>query len=113
MNPYGVFIAVRLALGVDGGHSNHGRVQRVDALMRRPASMRRPAEKANMFGDDAIVRATIGDLTVFSLGAGGVRHHGEIDVIEGTQANKLWLATEKLEFPLPAQLIAIGDLNVL
>src|SRR5262249_50805849 len=113
MNAYSVFIAVRLALGMDGGHGNHGGVERVDALMWRSASMRRPAEQANMFGNEANVRAPIGDSAVFGLGARSVRHHGEIDVIEGTQANKLWLATEKLEFPLPAQLIAIGDLNVL
>src|SRR5262245_20908028 len=113
MNAYGVFIAVRLALGVDGGHGNHGGVQRIDALMRRPSSMRRPTEKANMFGDDAIVCATIGNLAVFGLGARSVRHHGEIDIVEGAQANKLWLAAEKFEFPLPPQLIAIGNLNVL
>src|SRR5262245_13093890 len=109
MNAYGVFIAVRLALGVDGGHGNHGGVQRIDALMRRPPGMRRLAEKANMFGDNAIVRAAIGDLAPFRLAAGGVRHHGEINVIESTQANKLWLAAEKLEFPLPPQLIAVGN----
>src|SRR5690242_17395442 len=113
MNADGVFVAIGLALSVDSGHGNHGGVQRVDALMRRPARMRRLAEKANMFGDNAIIRTTIGDLAVFGLGARSVRHHGEIDIIEGTQANKLRLATEKLEFPLPPQLIAISDLNVL
>src|SRR5215831_2691334 len=88
MNADGVFIAVCLTLGVDGGHGDHGSVQRVDTLMWHPASMRRPAKKANMFGNDAIVRATIGNLTMFSLDAKGVHHHDEIDVIEGTQANK-------------------------
>src|SRR5262245_31515215 len=109
MNAYGVFITVRLALGVDGGHGNHGSVQRVDALMLLPTSMRRLTEKANMFGDNAVVRTAVGDLALVVLSAGGMRHHGEIDVIQGAQANKLWLATEKLEFALPAQLIAIGD----
>src|SRR6266487_3690592 len=100
MNAYGVFIAVRLALGVDSGHGNHGSVQRVDTGMRCPTGMRRLAEKANMFGDDAIVRAAVGDLAVCGL-ARGVRHHGEIDIIEGAQANKFWLATEKFDLPLP------------
>src|SRR5215831_12189244 len=95
MNADGVFIAVCLTLGVDGGHGNHGGVQRVDILMWRPASMRRPAKKANMFGDDVIVRAIIGNLAVFCLGAGGVRHHGEIDVIEGTFSYNDTATTEK------------------
>src|SRR4030095_14826891 len=99
MNADSVFVAVRLALGVDSGHGNHGGVQRVDALMRRPPGMRCLAKKANMFGDDTVVRTTVGDLALFGLAAGGVRHHGEIDVIEGAQANKLWLPTEKFEFP--------------
>jgi hypothetical protein len=57
--------------------------------------MRCLAEKANMFGDDAIVRTAVGDLAPFRLAA-EVCHHGEINVVEGAQANKLWLATEKL-----------------
>ena len=94
MNADGVFIAVCLALCMNGGHGNHGGVQCIDTLMWRPASMCCLAEKANMFGDDTIVRAAIGDLAVLGL-AGGVRHHGEIDVIESAQANKFGLAAEK------------------
>ena len=94
MNADGIFIAVRLALGVDGGHGNHGGVQRIDALMWCPPGMRCLAEKANMFGDDTVVRAAVGDLAVCGL-AGGVRHHGEIDVIKGAQTDKLRLAAKK------------------
>ena len=74
--------------------------------------MRCPPSELYALGDDAVVRAAVGDLAVLRL-TGGMRHHGEIDVIEGTQANKLWLATKKFNFPLSPQLIPIGDLNVL
>ncbi len=96
---------------MNGGHGDHGRVEGVDPIVRRATGVGRFAEKADVFGHDAVVGAAVGERAILGL-TGSVGHHRHIDVIHGAEANELRFAAEKLEFPLPAQFIPVGNLDV-
>ena len=101
-----------LADRVDAGQRHARRGQRVDALVRRPASVAGATQEAHELGNHAIVGAAHGQVAVFGTRS-GVDHHRRIDVVEGAQAHHLGLAAQELEFALLAKRQPLLELDVL
>ena len=91
-----------LALSSDRVHRDHRRVERVDAALRRPAGMRRPAEKADLLDHGAVRRFGDRRARLLPIMRAGVDHHRHVDIVEMALGDEFGLAEHEFD-------LALGD----
>src|SRR5881296_52485 len=95
----GVVVLEGLADRIDPGERDVGRVERVDAHVRRAACVRRAPNEARRLAEAPVVRARHARRAVLGTRR-GVDHHRHVDVVQVSQAQQLALAPQELEPPL-------------
>ena len=111
MDADGVGVNEGFAVEVDGGHCEGGGVEGVDAQVGRAAGVGAPADELDFFRQGAVVGAAYGQLP-FAGGAGGVHHHGQVDVVELAQPDELGFAAQELDFAFTTQAVAVFNFDV-
>ena len=112
VDPHGILLAEDFPVGVDGLQCECRSVQRVDTPVRRTPSVCAQADEPNIFHDVSVAGAT-GRERMGAHVAGGVAHHGDINVVELAQFYQLLLAAQKLDLPGLAQIQPVGNLDKL
>src|SRR5919106_2581870 len=112
VHPDGILVPERLSVVVDGAQSQSGSVQGIDTQVGSSPGMGATTDELDLLSYRAVVGTAEAQLSFFGV-AGGVHHHGQVNVIELTQLDQFRLAAQELDFTFPSQAVPVLNLDVL
>ena len=111
MYPHCIFIAECLSVVVDGAEGQSGGVEGIDAHVRRATGVGATANELDLFGHGAVVGATDTQLALIGS-AGGVEHHGQVDVVELAQLDQFRFASQEFQLTFSTQGVPVFDFDI-